>query len=1203
MPKNYPSLLWEISGNGLKKTSYLYGTMHVSDKIVFNLPDSFFVAIKKCDAVALELDMDKWMNELMLMKEAEEKVNTVSYLKPYAFYRNAFDVDIPKEDYLKSLLQFSPNISDRLMYRNNQVKSDYQEDNYLDVFIFQAGKKLSKQIIGLEDMKKTEELSTKAEEKDDKEDEKAKEDEYEQNKLRLKQLSGDKSFYDLFEDAYRKGDLDLLDSLNKLSSSKKYLTYMLYERNKIMANRMDSIMQKGSLFTGVGAAHLPGGNGVIELLRKMGYTVRPVLSSKSDIKTKNQVDEMRYPTKFRTEYASDSLFSVSVPGKLYEIPESGSFVYYLYNDMNNGSYYCIQRMNHYGKFMDENQEVVLSRIDSLIFENIPGKLLSKEKIRSSNGYPGIEIVNRTAKGDVQKHRIFITPHEIVSFKMSGIQEYVQKGMEADAFFSSITFYEPSQGNGRYNSKFGYSIDVPQRRTVKATGGDRNVQNEIVCASDKNTDTHYLVLAASLYDFDYIEEDTFELNMLAERFCLETNKKLVSKHYTYRNGNPVLQFTSSQKSKPSLTFTGQVIINGADYYLLCTSADSAKALPFFNSFAITSKSYKAPFAGITDTTRFFNVNTQSITNAYSSIIARQKSNKKYSYTDKESKEDQVFLPKKETVVYTSPETNEKVFVEFRKFSMYYQQESMDLFWKYRMEVVSDNHSMKISRLANAKKGNSTEVNLLVTDTNSSRGIVVKMIQRCGTLYTIKTVIDTARGMGEYAKNFFETFAPKDTCQGIDITSNKLDEYFFAKLYSADTTESKPVKAAIEYVQANMLPGNVPSLIKAINHKDFNSLSTQNKKDLISCFTSVKSNESLPFLKQLYTKYSDSVEVELGILRTLARMKTSESMKTFLELMKVDVPITSSETSIPNIFTQLLDSMEVSARLFPEIIKYTQYPEYKSSIYMLLARVNDQGLVKPKEYKKQMDMILLDANYELKKYISDKKRDKSDYWYSSSKSERIYDDLNTRQQKIYNYVSLLAPYYKSADVKKFFDKMLAVTSSDKFKAVVYAKLIGNEVQVQDSLLRQLASGYSSRAMLYRTLKEQNKLQLFDKTYMNQKDLVVSQLFASSETFKKDTMVLISVNKMDYGRKSGNVYVFKTRSKDKKVWKLCYSAVQPDDAVDITFKPQFTKTNISFESETQMQKEIDTLMRKIRIDGRRRASMGDFETDAAIENFWNY
>ena len=34
--KNYPSLLWEITGNGMSKPSYLFGTMHVSSKMVFH---------------------------------------------------------------------------------------------------------------------------------------------------------------------------------------------------------------------------------------------------------------------------------------------------------------------------------------------------------------------------------------------------------------------------------------------------------------------------------------------------------------------------------------------------------------------------------------------------------------------------------------------------------------------------------------------------------------------------------------------------------------------------------------------------------------------------------------------------------------------------------------------------------------------------------------------------------------------------------------------------------------------------------------------------------------------------------------------------------------------------------------------------------------------------------------------------------------
>ena len=58
--KKYPALLWEITGNGLTRPSYLFGTMHVSSKLVFHLSDSFYLDIKSSDVVALELDPQLW---------------------------------------------------------------------------------------------------------------------------------------------------------------------------------------------------------------------------------------------------------------------------------------------------------------------------------------------------------------------------------------------------------------------------------------------------------------------------------------------------------------------------------------------------------------------------------------------------------------------------------------------------------------------------------------------------------------------------------------------------------------------------------------------------------------------------------------------------------------------------------------------------------------------------------------------------------------------------------------------------------------------------------------------------------------------------------------------------------------------------------------------------------------------------------------
>src|SRR5262245_1985780 len=62
--KKYPSLLWEITGNGLSKPSYLFGTMHVSNKIAFHLADSFYLGIRNADVVALETNPESWQEDM-----------------------------------------------------------------------------------------------------------------------------------------------------------------------------------------------------------------------------------------------------------------------------------------------------------------------------------------------------------------------------------------------------------------------------------------------------------------------------------------------------------------------------------------------------------------------------------------------------------------------------------------------------------------------------------------------------------------------------------------------------------------------------------------------------------------------------------------------------------------------------------------------------------------------------------------------------------------------------------------------------------------------------------------------------------------------------------------------------------------------------------------------------------------------------------
>src|ERR1700710_2054044 len=99
--KKYPSVFWEITGNGLKKPSYLFGTMHVSSKMVFHLSDSFYIAMTGVDAVALELNPELWQPEMVDLDRMKQ--NYVSFTSaPGGDYltENSFRIQ-PYDDELK----------------------------------------------------------------------------------------------------------------------------------------------------------------------------------------------------------------------------------------------------------------------------------------------------------------------------------------------------------------------------------------------------------------------------------------------------------------------------------------------------------------------------------------------------------------------------------------------------------------------------------------------------------------------------------------------------------------------------------------------------------------------------------------------------------------------------------------------------------------------------------------------------------------------------------------------------------------------------------------------------------------------------------------------------------------------------------------------------------------------------------------------
>ena len=81
-------LLWKISGNGLDKPSFLYGTMHVSNKVAFHLSDSFYKAIESVDIVSLEINPETWMETMTTDDYVADRMGNVFSIRgDYSKYR------------------------------------------------------------------------------------------------------------------------------------------------------------------------------------------------------------------------------------------------------------------------------------------------------------------------------------------------------------------------------------------------------------------------------------------------------------------------------------------------------------------------------------------------------------------------------------------------------------------------------------------------------------------------------------------------------------------------------------------------------------------------------------------------------------------------------------------------------------------------------------------------------------------------------------------------------------------------------------------------------------------------------------------------------------------------------------------------------------------------------------------------------------
>jgi uncharacterized protein YbaP (TraB family) len=1171
--KKYPSLFWEITGNGLRKPSYLFGTMHVSNKMVFHLSDSFYTALQQVDVVALEQNPYFWQRDMMRMNEAQDAVKTYmtnganDYLNQKSFQLATY------EDNLRAALTDQPMQINGLLYRTSRVQEDYEENTYLDLYIYQTGRKLGKLAAGVEDYYQSQRMVFQAYQAASKEPNRKRPD------------MSDESMYDIqrkIQDAYRRGDLDMLDSLEQYEyTSPAFTEIFLYKRNEVQANSIDTILHHHSLFVGVGAAHLPGNRGVIELLRKKGYQLRPIYMTDRDADKKDVIDKLRVPVGFKPAATSDGFIQMQLPGPLFRRNDSrlGINDSWQYADMDNGTYYMLTRVKTHAAMYGQSTQQVLQKIDSLLYENIPGKILKKTPI-TKNGYKGFDIINRTRRGDMQRYNIIVTPFEVLVFKMSGNEDYVA-GPEADTFFNTISIQNNQQSSLLYtNSQAGFMAALPQMpyATIDKTGSDHVPVIECE-ATDSSNGNAYMIWKKTVNNYHFLEEDTFDLSLIEESIKgSDIIDKEQNRNFTKQDGYDALNMRFLLDN--GNTLFAKAVLRGAHYYLLAINTKDKNYNPasFFDSFKLIDFSYSHPQM-FTDTALHYIVQTpvKPVLDTFIQRLVYEAIDENFTRGDNAYN---AYMDRDKTAFFQNDSTGEAVLVNCTVFPKYYFSTDTALFWKKQLDMQQYKRMVVKKKEPFVLPDSTVGYKLVIGDTNTVRQIVSWYMLKKNYLYQLTALTDTVSKQSAFINSFFTTFKTDNHIKGWSVFEDKTSR-FFKDYNSKDSAVAKLAEDAISSI--NYTCRAVPMLKQAVASAKYTDKNYFDRKASFihelgylkdsSCVQDVTT-----YLLQLYHQSGDTSYFQNEIILALARLKTRSTYDSLKNLLIQDPPVYDDNNQYNILFAILEDTLPLAKNLFPDLLQLSSLEGYKEPVNNLLKRLVDSGYISAANYQSYFSRIYFDAKIAMKKQqIKDDKLlqqqsskgntededDNGGRGYSNRINLSTYNyyhpnnDYNDAEgNDLIDYATLLIGFYNTnASVPPFFNKLLR--SQDAGMQLGAAILLArNNIAVPDTIWQSLALKDKYRAILYRKLLSIGKQSLFPKSASTQTQMAQALLLNDKNADKFQSCELVGKKMITAKEQTGYVYFFKYKLSKDDDWKIGISGIQPANLKEVSTNNDLTR-----------------------------------------------
>jgi len=264
------SIFWEVTGNGIKKPSYLLDTLKFIGKREFFLPRMAIERMDQCEAFINEDQVDhRSQHELNKTLHLPDGKKIADYLTPDEYNRllALFDSEfkINRAQFEKQYGAFIPLALSITMTR----LSLGEKVKFYDIELLKIAKRKELETFTLETIEREAQAIQSY----------PLADQVKALNHSIADFATQKREYLELKVAFIKGDIDLVfvKTLHPTENNPQFIESYYYQRNEEWLPKIEKIMSEQPTFIAVGAGHLEGERGLVRLLQKKGYQLKPLL--------------------------------------------------------------------------------------------------------------------------------------------------------------------------------------------------------------------------------------------------------------------------------------------------------------------------------------------------------------------------------------------------------------------------------------------------------------------------------------------------------------------------------------------------------------------------------------------------------------------------------------------------------------------------------------------------------------------------------------------------------------------------------------------------------------------------------------------------------------------------------------------------------------------------------------------------------------